>query len=162
MRFWLDYAPVVVGFLFCAIMALGLRREASADQAYRRGLEQGRDEAVGRLERTLRQSRRVEMEVWRRVMSVLDDLRAKVASIQSTEESAVALINGLREQLKGLVVANDGLVPAAKVQELIASLDASSRSLAAAVTENIATGALPPQPSEDAPEEKPAEDPRRR
>jgi len=72
-------------------------------------------------------------------MSALDDLKTEVARNTSLEQSAVALIQGIAQQLKDALAAND---PAA-LADLTNQLSASADALAAAITAN--TPAEPPQ-----------------
>ncbi len=72
----------------------------------------------------------------------LANLAAEVAEIRGTVESAVAFINGLKQQLTDALAAND---PAA-IQALVDELDSTGAALAAAIT------AEPPAEEEPAPE----------
>ena len=72
------------------------------------------------------------------IMAALDDLRAEVARNTSLEQSAVTLIQGIAQQLKDAIAAND---PAA-LTDLTNQLSASADALGAAITAN--TPAAPP------------------
>ena len=74
----------------------------------------------------------------------MDDLKREVAETQGITESAIALINGIREQLAAAIANND----VEGLKKLAADLDASQAALAAAVAG--------PQP---APEPGPAPEP---
>jgi len=76
----------------------------------------------------------------KKLMATVADLVAKVSELTTVEQSAEALLDGLSQQLKDAVAAND---PAA-IQGVIDSLDAGKSQLAAAVTRN--TPAAPPAP----------------
>ncbi len=75
------------------------------------------------------------------IMSALDDLRTEVAESKTVSESAVLLLQGLKEQLDDAIASGD---PAALTQ-LSADLDAQTNRLAAAVTANTPP-APPPSP----------------
>lgn len=70
-------------------------------------------------------------------MATLADIKAKVEAEKTVEESAVALMVSISQQLKDALVNND---PAA-VQEIADMLDANTRMLSDAVTAN--TSAAP-------------------
>ncbi len=73
------------------------------------------------------------------IMSALDDLRTEVARNTSLEQSAVTLIQGIAQQLKDALAAND---PAA-LTDLTNQLSASADALAAAVTANTPAAPTP-------------------
>lgn len=83
----------------------------------------------------------------RQIMAKFDDLVAKVAELKTVEDSAVALITGLRESLDHL---KSG-ASAEQIQSVMDQIDAQTGPLAAAVAANTA----PPAP-EPAPEPAPA------
>lgn len=66
------------------------------------------------------------------IMATMDDLKAAVQRNSDAEASAVALLQGISQQLKDAKNAND---PAA-MDAAIASLDANTSALAAAVVAN--------------------------
>lgn len=66
------------------------------------------------------------------IMATMDDLKAAVQRNSDAEASAVALLQGISQQLKDAKNAND---PAA-LDAAIASLDANTSALAAAVVAN--------------------------
>ena len=73
-----------------------------------------------------------------KVMSELSDavaaLTSKAASIESTEDSALTVLNGLRDQLKAaLANAADATAAVAAVNEVVAALDTHNAPLAAAI-----------------------------
>lgn len=63
------------------------------------------------------------------IMSAFDDLTAKVAAVKTVEDSAVALIQGLRDQLAAIASAPT----TDQINGLIAQLDANTTPLANAV-----------------------------
>lgn len=63
------------------------------------------------------------------IMSAFDDLTAKVAAVKTVEDSAVTLIQGLRDQLAAIASAPTP----AQIQGLIAQLDANTVPLSNAV-----------------------------
>lgn len=67
-------------------------------------------------------------------MATIADLQTEVGQNTSVTESAVALLNGLSQQLKDALAAND---PAA-IQAVVDQLDANTSALAEAVTQNTA------------------------
>lgn len=69
-----------------------------------------------------------------KLMSALDDLAAKVAAVKTVEDSAVALIQGLRDQLASIATAPTP----EQIQGIIAQLDANTVPLANAVASNTA------------------------
>ena len=68
----------------------------------------------------------------RRIMSALEDLTAKVAAVKTVEDSAVTLIQGLRDQLAAVASAPTPQ----QIQDIIGQLDANTAPLAAAVSAN--------------------------
>jgi len=85
-------------------------------------------------------------DIRNRLMSLQDDftaLTAKVAAVQSVDQSAIVLLQGLKAQLDAL--AAQPTITSADVQALSAQLDTSNNALAAAVTAN--TPAAPPSPA---------------
>jgi molecular chaperone GrpE (heat shock protein) len=66
------------------------------------------------------------------IMSALDDLKAAVSKNTDAETSVVTLLNGIAQQLKDALAAND---PAA-VQSVIDQINANTTSAAAAVVAN--------------------------
>ena len=75
------------------------------------------------------------------IMSALDNLTAQVTSVASLEQSAVTMIQGLAQQIKG--AAND---PAA-IQALADQLSASAAPLAAAIAANTPAAPAPATPA---------------
>jgi putative chitinase len=67
-----------------------------------------------------------------KIMAVMDDLEAKVAVLETTDASAIALLQGLSQALKDAVAAGD----MSRVQAVVDKLDADNTKLAAAVTAN--------------------------
>lgn len=69
-------------------------------------------------------------------MAAIDDLEAEVSKVGTVQDSAIALINGISQQLKD-AGSNDP-----RINAVIQSLDAKSQALAAAVSANTpaATG----------------------
>ncbi len=65
-------------------------------------------------------------------MATLTDLQAKVAALSTVEDSVIALLAGISQQLKDAIAANDP----AKLQQLANDLDAQQAKLATAVTAN--------------------------
>lgn len=78
----------------------------------------------------------------------ISKLAERVARLQTVGDSAIALINGLRERINQLVTESDGIVPTEELQKLSSSIDVGTQALAAAVAANTAP----------APEQKPTED----
>lgn len=66
----------------------------------------------------------------RKIMANMADLTAKVAELTTVEQSAVALLDGLSQQLK------DAKGDPVAIQAVIDSLDAGKTDLAAAVSRN--------------------------
>jgi len=66
------------------------------------------------------------------LMSKLDDLQAAVGRNHDAEDSVIALLRGISQQLKDAIASNDP----AKLDALVAEVDASTEKLAAAVVEN--------------------------
>jgi transcriptional regulator of heat shock response len=64
--------------------------------------------------------------------NILDALQAEVTKVEGVEDSAIALLQGLSQQLKDALAANDP----AKIQAIIDELDAKTTALAVAVTAN--------------------------
>lgn len=79
-------------------------------------------------------------------MAILDDLEARVASVQDVEQSAVTLIIEIHDELADALAAND----TGRIQAAIDKLGSSSDTLAAAVVANTpaATGASSEPPSD--------------
>ena len=75
----------------------------------------------------------------RHIMAALDDLRTEVAESRTVTASAVVLLQGLKQALDEAIATGD---PAA-LTALAADLDASTKSLADAVTANTN---IPPTP----------------
>ncbi len=63
-------------------------------------------------------------------------LAERVAVLQTVEQSAIALIHGLRAQINQLIVESDGIVSTEALQKLSSAIDVSTQSLAAAVSAN--------------------------
>lgn len=74
----------------------------------------------------------------RQIMAMLDDLTAKVEANNKVDESAITLLQGLKQKL------DEAGTDAAKLKELSNSLGSSTDALAAAVAAN--TPAEPDQP----------------
>lgn len=72
------------------------------------------------------------------LMANLADLTAKVAELTTVEQSAIALINGLAQQLK------DAVGDPAAIQGVIDSLEAGKQALANAVAANTTPVVEPP------------------
>lgn len=66
-------------------------------------------------------------------MSKIDDLTAAVTAEKTVEDSAIALLNGLSQQLKDALASGN---TDAAVQTVIDSLAANTSALSAAVTAN--------------------------
>lgn len=64
------------------------------------------------------------------IMSALDDLTREVAEAKTVNQSAVALLQGLKQRL------DEAGTDQAKLEALSASLDAETNALAKAVTDN--------------------------
>lgn len=75
------------------------------------------------------------------IMADLSGLEAQVTQVQSVDQSAITLLNGLKAQLDAAIASNDP----AKLQALSDSLGSSTSALAAAVAAN--TPAAPPAPA---------------
>ncbi len=69
-------------------------------------------------------------------MSAITDLQAAVARETDAEDSVITLLKGISQQLKDAQAAND---PAA-IAAVIASIDANTQKLSAAVVENTQAG----------------------
>ena len=82
----------------------------------------------------------------------ISKLAERVARLQTVGDSAIALINGLRERINQLVTESDGIVPTEELQKLSSSIDVGTQALAAAVAANTVPAPVPE------PEQKPAED----
>lgn len=67
------------------------------------------------------------------MMATMDDVRAKVAALETVQDSAIALINGISAQLRDLAATG---ATAAALGQLADQLDADAVKLAAAVTAN--------------------------
>lgn len=65
-------------------------------------------------------------------MSALTDLQAKVAANTSVDQSAITLLQGLKQRLDDALANND----TAALQQLSADLGSSNDALAAAVSQN--------------------------
>ena len=87
----------------------------------------------------------------------ISKLAERVARLQTVGDSAIALINGLRERINQLVTESDGIVPTEELQKLSSSIDVGTQALAAAVAANTVPGPQLP-PDEPTKEQKPAED----
>jgi len=74
-------------------------------------------------------------------MAQIDDLNAEVSENTDVVQSAVTLLDGLSQQLKDALAAND---PAA-VQAVIDQLDANNNALAASVAANTPADPNAPQ-----------------
>jgi hypothetical protein len=66
------------------------------------------------------------------IMGTLKELADDVAALTTVEKSAIALLDGLSQQLKDALAQND---PAA-IQQVIDNIDAGKQELAAAITRN--------------------------
>lgn len=96
--------------------------------------------------------------------SAIAKLSERVAALTTVEQSAVALIQGLRSRISQLVAENDGLVPVEELQKLSDSIDMGTKTLSDAVAANTAPAPDPsaPQapdtpPSPETQQPKPAE-----
>ena len=78
------------------------------------------------------------------VMGALDDLRAQVQENADLEQSAIAVIQGIAEQLREAVNNDDSDA----LQALSQQLDASAAGLAAAIAANTSAASTPP-PGDD-------------
>lgn len=87
---------------------------------------------VRKLNTTLEKYIRQDTQQGEQVMASMEDLQAEVAQNTDVTQSAVAVINGIAQQLRDALAAND---PAA-IQAVVDQLDQNSSALAAAVTEN--------------------------
>jgi len=76
-----------------------------------------------------------------RLMSKIDDLQAAVGRNRDAEDSVIALLRGITQQLKDAIASGDP----AKLDALVADVDASTAKLAAAVVEN--TPSAPEEPA---------------
>lgn len=88
--------------------------------------------AVAPLERDMQRILASITRLEHKLMSALDDLAAKVAAVKTVEDSAVALIQGLRDQLVSIATAPTP----EQIQGIIAQLDANTVPLANAVAAN--------------------------
>jgi hypothetical protein len=86
-----------------------------------------------------------------RIMTKIEQLTADVAAYKTVEESAVALIQGLAQQIKDLK--GQGGATDAQLDELIANIEGQSAGLAQAITDNTTPPTPTPAP---APEPAPA------
>lgn len=66
------------------------------------------------------------------IMAKIDDLKAAVQRTTDAEDSVIVLLQGISQQLKDAVAANDP----AQIDAVIASLDANTAKLASAVVDN--------------------------
>ncbi|MBS1803542.1 MAG: hypothetical protein JST28_09245 [Acidobacteria bacterium] len=76
----------------------------------------------------------------RSIMADLAQLETSVANETTVEQSAIALLNGLSQQLKDALASGDP----ARIQAIIDHVDANSAALAAAVTANTPATTAPP------------------
>lgn len=85
--------------------------------------------------------------------SAIAELTARVSELKTVEDSAVALISGLRERINQLITESDGIVPVEELQKLSSSIDVGTRKLADAVAANTAPEpvAAPQAPSSTEP-----------
>lgn len=94
------------------------------------------------------------MDVYNKTVA---DLAAKVAALNTVEQSAVALIQGLRAQINQLIVDSDGIVPVEELQKVSSAIDVGTKALADAVAANTEQPAPvpdtlpPPAPVPDTP-----------
>lgn len=79
----------------------------------------------------------------KRIMSALDDLTAKVAAVKTVEDSAVTLIQGLRDQLAAIATAPTPQ----QIQDIITQLDANTTPLANAVAQGTSAPTAPAAPT---------------
>lgn len=100
------------------------------DQVVRK-LDQLIDE-VRTLNRNIIKSQQQQQHNQEEAMATLEELQAEVSENTDVTGSAVSLINGLAQQLRDAIAAND---PAA-LQALADQLDANSNALAAAIGAN--------------------------
>lgn len=77
------------------------------------------------------------------LMANMQDLRDAVARNSTVDDSVLALVSGLSQQLKDALASND---PNA-IQEVIAQLDANTQRLSDAVTANTSSGSANPNPA---------------
>jgi hypothetical protein len=75
----------------------------------------------------------------------LSGLQAAVARNTSVDTSAVALIRGISQRIKDAIAADD-ITDATNINALVTELDASSDSLAGAVSENTPATPTPTEP----------------
>jgi hypothetical protein len=97
------------------------------------------------------------LQLVRHQMSALEDLKAEVAAVKTTEESAITLINGIAQQLRDALAANAGAgggISEADATQIIMGLEADRAGLAKAVTDN--TSGTPAVTAPAAPAETPA------
>jgi hypothetical protein len=73
-------------------------------------------------------------------MATLADIQAAVAAEKTVEDSVLALLSGLAQQLKDAIANND---PAA-MQAVVDSLNSNASAMAAAVTANTPAPPAPP------------------
>jgi hypothetical protein len=98
---------------------------------------EGMDEVVHLL-RTLNRKADFALNRLEIIMAKIDDLKAAVQRNSDAEDSVIVLLQGISQQLKDAVAANDP----AQIDAVISSLDANTARLAAAVVEN--TPSTPP------------------
>jgi len=72
-------------------------------------------------------------------MATLADIQAAVAAEKTVEDSVLALLSGLAQQLKDAIASNDHVA----MQAVVDSLNTNAAAMAAAVTANTPT---PPTP----------------
>lgn len=90
--------------------------------------------------------------------SAIAELTARVSELKTVEDSAVALISGLRERINQLITESDGIVPVEELQKLSSSIDVGTRKLADAVAANTAPEPVAAPQAPPATEEKPVQD----
>jgi hypothetical protein len=98
------------------------------------------DRVIGQLSDVLRRLGATQQEV-SALMSAIDDLEAKVAAQETVEQSAIALLTGIGQELKDALANNDQ----ARIEALSAKIDGDTQNLAAAVSANT-----PAAPAADA------------
>lgn len=86
-------------------------------------------------------------------MSVLDTLKAQVARAITVEESAIVLIQGLKQKLDDAIAAG---VDQAALQALSDSIGLEADKLAASITANTPADPAPPAPPVETPPAEPA------
>lgn len=75
-----------------------------------------------------------------KIMATIQELQSAVARNTDTEDSVIVLLNGLSQQLKDAIAAND---PAA-IADVVSKIDANTAKLAAAVVANTPATPTPP------------------